>query len=178
MLWIIIILKENLNKKSEDSYMSVKNQLLLNILMMVLSWLSLPLLGTQNIKKFFPATLIIGVIEIINAKIGKKRKWWVFYNKPNSYLFGELPFNSGPFLFISFWTLKLAYGNFKRFILLNGIIHAFFAFPYSMVAKRVKYYTLVRFNNFQFFLYFFSKAFLLYWFQYLIENRKKLNIPH
>jgi hypothetical protein len=156
--------------------MSIKNQWWLNILMVVLSWLSLPILGIRNIKRFFPATLIIVVIEVIHARIGKKRKWWVFYNKPNSFLFGELPFNSGPFIFISLWTLKIAYGNFKKFILINALVDAFFAFPYTMLAKKVRYYTLVRFNNFQFFLYFFSKAFLLYWFQYLFENRNNVLI--
>lgn len=156
--------------------MSLKNQWWLNILMVVLSWLSLPILGIRNIKRFFPATLIIVVIEVIHARIGKKRKWWVFYNKPNSFLFGELPFNSGPFIFISLWTLKIAYGNFKKFILINALVDAFFAFPYSMLAKKVRYYTLVRFNNLQFFLYFFSKAFLLYWFQYLFENRNNVLI--
>ena len=154
--------------------MTLKNQWLLNILMVVLSWLSLLFIGTRNIKRFFPATLIIGIIEIMNARIGKKRKWWVFYNKPNSYLFSELPFNTGPFICISLWTLKLAYGNFKKFILLNAIVHAFFSFPYTIFAKKVRYYSLVRFNNFQFFLYFFSKAFLLYGFQYLFENRNNV----
>ncbi|MBU7595389.1 hypothetical protein [Metabacillus halosaccharovorans] len=154
--------------------MSIKNQWVLNILMMLLSWSALPLLGKGNIKRFFPATFLIGIIEILHARIGKKRKYWVFYNKTNSYTFGELPFNSGPFIFISLWTLKLAYGNFKKFILINALVHAFFAFPYTFIAKKVRYYTLVRFNNIQFFIYFFSKAFLLYWFQYLYENKNKV----
>ncbi|KKI91471.1 hypothetical protein WQ54_14450 [Bacillus sp. SA1-12] len=154
--------------------MSIKNQSLLNIIMVVLSWSSLPFLGIRNIKNFFPATLLIGIIEILHARIGKKRKYWVFYNKPNSYLFDELPFNTGPFIFISLWTLKIGYGNFKKFILINALVHAFFAFPYTFLAKKVRYYSLVRLNNFQFFLYFFSKAPILYGAQYLYENRKKI----
>lgn len=159
--------------------MSVKNQWIHNILMVLLSWSSLPLLGIRHIKRFIPSTIIIGIIEILHARVGKKRKYWVFYNKPNNYLFDELPFNTGPFIFISLWTLKVAYGNFKKFILLNALVHAFFAFPYTFVAKKIRYYTLVRFNNVQFFLYFFSKAFLLYWFQYLYENRwgRRFRVP-
>lgn len=56
--------------------MSLKLQQLYNILIIVLSWLSLTLIGVRDIKRFFPATLIIGVIEISTARIGKKRKWW------------------------------------------------------------------------------------------------------
>lgn len=153
--------------------MSVKNQWVLNILMVLLSWSSLSLLGIRHIKKFIPSTLLVGIIEILHARIGKKRKYWVFYNKPNNYLFGELPFNTGPFIFISLWTLKVAYGNFKKFLFINALVHAFFTFPYTYLAKKFRYYTLVRFNNVQFFFYFFSKAFLLYWFQYLFEKINK-----
>ncbi|CAM5716906.1 hypothetical protein C2I17_01920 [Niallia circulans] len=156
--------------------MSLKLQRSYNILLLVLSWLSLTLIDSRNIKRFFPATLTIGIIEILNAWIGKKRKWWVFYNKPNSYWFGELPFNAGPFVFISLWTLKLAYGNFKKYLLINAMIHAFFAFPFSFFAKKIKYYSLVRFNYFQFFIYFFLKAPLLYFLQFYFENKNQFKL--
>lgn len=156
--------------------MSTKNQWLLNIAMVLMSWLTLPLLGSRNIKRFFPASILIVLIEILHARIGKKRRWWVFYNKPKSYLFGEFPFDIS-FLVISMWILKWTYGNFKRFILLNAILNATFAFPISSFSRKVRYYTLVRLNHFQFFLYFFYKAPLLYGFQYFFENRKKLTAP-
>ena len=63
--------------------------------------------------------------------LAKKRKWWVFYNKPKSYVSGELPFNIGPFFVFSMWVLKSSYGNFKWFLLLNAIIHTFFAFNFN-----------------------------------------------
>lgn len=137
--------------------------------MVLLPLLTLPLLGSRNIKRFLPASLLILLVEVLHARYGKKQRWWVFYNKPKTYSFGELPYQIGPFWIISMWFLKLSYGNFKRFILLNGITNAIFAFPFTYIARKFRYYTLVRFNNFQFFLYFFFKAFLLYGFQYLFE---------
>lgn len=153
--------------------MTIKIQRLFNVAMVLLSWLTLPLLGSRNIKRFLPASILILLIEMLHAGYGKKQRFWVFYNKPKSNLFGELPFQIGPFLVISMWLLKWAYGNFKRFILLNAITHAIFAYPYSNFAKKIRYYKLVRLNNFQFFLYFFFKAFLLYGFQYLFEPKDK-----
>ncbi|MEY8748461.1 hypothetical protein AB9M62_56270 [Bacillales bacterium AN1005] len=150
--------------------MSLKIQAIFNICMVTISWMSLYFIGIKNIKRFLPATIIIGIIEILHAKVGKDRKWWVFYNKPNTYVVDELPFNTGPFIFITMWTLKIAYGNFKKFMLINALIHAFFAFPYTFAAKKLKYYTLVRFNNIQFFIYFLMKAPLLYLLQYLVER--------
>lgn len=96
------------NSKGKGGFfnVSIKKQWLLNIFMVLLSWITFPFLGVKNIKRFLPASLIVGVLEIIHASIGKKRKWWVFYNKPNSYLFDELPFNLGPFFLSHFGLLK------------------------------------------------------------------------
>ncbi|OIK16184.1 hypothetical protein BIV60_05965 [Bacillus sp. MUM 116] len=152
--------------------MPLKMQRILNIAMVLLAWSTLPLLGVQNFKRFFPASFLIGVFEVCNAIIGKRRKWWVFYNKPNSYLFGEFPFNIGPIFIISLWILKWTYGNFVRFIFLNALVHVFFVFPFTFFAKKIRYYSLVRINKFQFFLYFFYKAVLFYWLQCLFERTK------
>ncbi|MFB9759287.1 hypothetical protein [Ectobacillus funiculus] len=154
--------------------MSLKSQWLINIAMIVLSWASLPILGRRNIKNFFPASALVVLLEALNVQIGKKRKWWIFYNKPNSYISGEFPFNIGPFFIGSMWILKWTYGNFKRFILLNATVNAFFAFIVIRLMTKLKVAKLVRLNEFQFFLYFFYKAFFLYGFQYMIEHTKKL----
>lgn len=153
--------------------MSLKNQWFINISIVLLSWLSLAFFGKRNIKRFLPASILIVLLEAFTVQVGKKRKWWTFFNKPNSYITGELPFNLGPFLVGSMWILKWTYGNFKKFILLNAIVNAFFAFILIKLMEKLKVAKLVRFNNFNFFLYFFYKAPLLYALQYTIERKKK-----
>jgi hypothetical protein len=93
--------------------MSLKYQWLINIAMVLLSWLSLSFFGRRNIKRFLPASILVVFLEALNVQVGKRQKWWVFYNKPKSYISGELPFNIGPFLVGSMWILKWTYGNFK-----------------------------------------------------------------
>lgn len=151
--------------------MTIKVQWIFNGTMVLLTLLTLPLLGMRNIKRFLPASILIGLVEMITLQIGKKRKWWVFYNKPNSYLFNEFPYNISVFFVVSMWVMKWTYGNFIRFLFLNGIINSFFAFPFSKFARKIRYYTLVRISHFQFFLYFFSKAILFYCLQLLFENK-------
>ncbi len=150
--------------------MKKKNHVFLNVGMVGLSWFIILLLGKENIKKYLPASIFILFVEKLHAAHGKKQKWWVFYNKPKSYFFGEFPYQVGPFFMLALWTLKKAYGDFKPFILLNAGISAFFAFPLTYMAKQIKYYRLNRINHVQFFFYFFYKSFLLYGFQYLIER--------
>jgi hypothetical protein len=140
--------------------------------MILLSFLFLPFIGKSGLKRFLPASILIVIFEAINVAIGKKRNWWIFYNKPNSYISGEFPFNIGPFFLASIWILKKTYGNFKKFLILNAIINAFFATIYITILEKLKVVRLSRINNFQFFLYFFYKAFFLYGFQYIIEKKK------
>jgi hypothetical protein len=153
----------------------MKNKRFINIAMVLLSWLSLPFVGRSSIKRFLSASIFIVIFEALNVQIGKKRKWWVFYYKPNSYISGEFPFNIGPFFVGTIWILKWTYGNFKKFILLNAIVDAFFAFVIVKLTEKVKVAKLVRLNHFQFFLYMLYKAFILYGFQYIIESKRNLN---
>ncbi len=60
--------------------MTIKNQWLLNIVMIILSWLTMPLLGWRTIRRFLPASILAVLICSLDAQIGKKRKWWSFYN--------------------------------------------------------------------------------------------------
>jgi hypothetical protein len=155
--------------------MSMKNQWVLNIAMIILSWITMPLLGRRNIKRFLPASILGVLLCFIDVPIGKRRRWWSFNNKPQSFIQNEFPFLLGPMLMVGLWTLNWAYGNFKKFIMLNAIFHAIFAFPITRIFTKLKLYKLVRLNEFQFFLYFFYKAFFLYGFQYLFEKYKKTN---
>ncbi|WP_018663807.1 hypothetical protein [Heyndrickxia acidiproducens] len=154
--------------------MTVKMQGIARIALVVFSWSTLIFFGKNNMKRFFPATLVLVLFEIINGMIGKKRKWWFFYNKPHSHLFGEFPFYIGPFLTNSLWILKCTYGNFKKFILTNAAIDFLFTFPLIKLFGKVKYISLKKLNHFQFFLYYFYKAFLLYGIQYLFEKNYAL----
>jgi len=153
----------------------LKIQRLVNLAMILLAWLTVPFLGLHNIRRLFPASLLIVFFEFFNVLIGKRRKWWVFYNKPNSYLFNEFPFNIGPFLVGSMWILKWTFGNFKQFISLNAAVNAFFAFILIKLLEKLKIAKLVRLNNFQFFLFFFYKAPLLYGVQYILERKRNFH---
>ncbi len=120
--------------------------------MVVLSLFSLVFLGRHNIKRFLPASIVLVLLEAWHVQVGKKRKWWVFYNKPRSYLTGEFAFNVGPFLVASMWILKWTYGHFLTFLSLNAAVNAFFAFVLSNLMEKLKIVKLDRLSQFQFFL--------------------------
>ncbi len=152
----------------------MKNKWLFNIAMVLLSWVPVSFLEWRSIKRFFPAFIFVFLINCIDVPIGKKRRWWSFYNKPNSFFHNEFPFLIGPMLAVALWTLKLTYGKFKMFITLNALFQLIFTFLAKTLFAKIKLFKLVRLNALQFFLYFFYKAFFLYGFQYFFENKKRL----
>ena len=154
--------------------MSMNNKWLFNIAMVLLSWITISYLERRSIKRFFPAFIFVFLINCIDVPIGKKRRWWSFCNKPHSFFHNEFPFLIGPMLAVALWSLKWTYGNFKKFILLNALFQLIFTFLAKSLFAKIKLFKLVRLNAFQFFLYFFYKAFFLYGFQYIYENKKRL----
>lgn len=149
-----------------------KRHFAFNVAIILFPWLSLLLMEKRDVKRFSIAGIFIIVFEIINHKVGQKRKWWYFYDKRNSFLTNELPFSVGPYMPISMWILKYSYGNFKKFLFMNAISDGLFAFVFINFLKKIKIIKLKRLSNLQFFWYLYYKAFLLYGVQHLVERAR------
>lgn len=149
-----------------------RRHLLFNLAIIFIPWLSLIFIGKRSIKRYSVAGIFIVVFEIVNHMYGHKRNWWKFYDKPKSFFKDELPFSVGPYMPFSMWLLKISFGNFKKFILLNVIADGLFAFLFIDILKKMKIIGLNQINHFQFFIYLHYKAYLLYGVQYLFEKMK------
>jgi hypothetical protein len=154
--------------------MITKRHFIFNLAIILLPWMSLLLIGKRNVKRFSVAGIFIIIFEIMNHVYGHKRNWWKFYDKKKSFFKDELPFSIGPYAPLTMWILKYTYGNFKKFVILNLIFDALFAFPIIDILKRYKIISLNGINHIQFFVYLHYKAYLLYGVQYLYEKARKL----
>jgi hypothetical protein len=149
----------------------LKRKIIFNIGMLLIPWLSLFLLEKKEVKRYFPAAFIVIILEMVTEKIGQKRKWWIFYANPNTFILNELFFSMGPFLIGSIWILKLTYGNINNFLLLNAATDGIFAFVLTKILDKMKIARLERFSEFQFFIYMFCKVPFLYGAQYLFDKK-------
>jgi hypothetical protein len=144
---------------------------LLLVLMMIFSWVSIPLLGKREIKRFLPAGLFITMIVTIEDLIAKKRKWWWWYEKLHPKLSGIVPLLWGPFFIGSMWILKWTYGKFIRYIIINLIVDSVFTYFLVDLFKKIGIASLVRLKKYQLSMLFFLKSLLLYGFQFVKEKR-------
>ena len=95
----------------------------------------------------------------------------VFYEKLHPKLTGEFPLIWGPFLVGSIWILKLTYGKFFIYMILNLVIDSLFTYPFISFAKnKLGILSLVRLKKYQLSLLFLFKSLLLYGFQYVKEK--------
>lgn len=148
--------------------MKYSKQLL--VLMIILSWFSLPFTGKQTIKRFLPASLFMAIIVRVVNIIAKKRKWWWWYVKIHPSVSGSFPFVWGSFFVGSLWILKYTYGNFINYIGLNLIAHSAFTYVVEPVLQKLGIASLVRMKKIQLMYVFMVLAFLLYGFQFVKEK--------
>jgi hypothetical protein len=139
------------------------------LLMMIIPWFSLPFLGKKTIKRFLPAAIFISFIVKLENYIAYRRRWW-WFSRLHPKIKGDTSFIVGPFLFSTLWIMKCTYGRLFIYILVNGILHFVFAYPELNMLKRFGIVSLVRINPFQYVLILFTRAMLLYSFQYIKEK--------
>jgi hypothetical protein len=155
----------------------MKNSKLFYIALLILPWLTVPLLGRNSFKKYLPAAIFMSTFTKALDIFGENKKWWRFYKgipPLNSMNF----FNFGPYLVTSLWMLKMTYGKFPLYLISNTILHILFTFIGLKYLKRYKIASLVKLTKFQYLPTQFIRALLLYSFQYIndLSHIKKTHI--
>jgi hypothetical protein len=156
----------------------LKNLKLFYLALLILPWLTVPLLGRNSFKKYLPAAIFMGTVTTALDLFGEKRKWWRFYK--------EIPplksmniFNWGPYFVSSLWMLKMTYGKFPLYIITNTILHICFIYLGGLkLLNRYKIGSLVKLTKFQYLIIDFLRALILYGFQFINnfnQNTKKLS---
>lgn len=144
--------------------------------LLILPWLTVPLLGRKSLIKYLPAAIFMSTFTKAIDLFGEKKKWWQFY-KGIPPLDSMNFFNFGPYFISSLWVLKLTYGKFLIYLLTNTILHICFIYLGGIkLVNRYKIFTLKKLTKSQYLTLDFLRALLLYSFQYIIDyNHCKKN---
>ncbi|MCM3706712.1 MULTISPECIES: hypothetical protein [Cytobacillus] len=147
------------------------------VLIIILSWLTVPFIGKKDFKRFYPAATFMGLYVLVEGIIAEKNKWWKIKTRLHSKLSGEFPLVLGPFFAGSIWILKLTYGRPLIYFLLNAVVDAFFAYPFYTWFKRIGIWKLLRFSQLQLFMLFIMKSIFMYVFHWALLDKKLLTAP-
>lgn len=140
------------------------------IIMLILPWLSLPLLGKDSFKRFFPATLFLSLVLKIEGEWARKRKWWWYYETLHPKLSGGFPLIWGPFFIGAMWILKFFHGKFWAYTFFNFLIDSLFTFVGTDLLKKYGLASLIRLKKYQLSILFFIKSMILYGVQTIREK--------
>ncbi|QFT89610.1 hypothetical protein FIU87_13195 [Bacillus sp. THAF10] len=154
-----------------------KHSELLLWIMVFMSILTLPFLGWKQIKRFLPSTLFISIFIAIEGLFAKKYNWWAVYKKIPPYFISNFAFIIGPFFAGSLWILRLTYGKFHQYILLNAVIDAIFVYPLVSFIEYMGIAAMKKMKRYQFYMTFMAKSILMYVFQWgweKVKNRRGL----
>ncbi|MFP7473625.1 hypothetical protein SFC55_21805 [Niallia taxi] len=143
------------------------------MLILIIPWLTVPLLGKESIKRFLPAGIFISFIVHMFNFVAKKRKWWFWYQILSPKITWVFPFTWGPFLVGSLWILKYTYGKIFSYLVLNLIVDGAFTYIFVSFFKKIKIFALSKFKKFQLLCIFMIDTLLLYLFQFVLEKQKK-----
>lgn len=145
------------------------------ILIVLLSWMTIPFIGKRDFKKYYPAAIFMGLYILGEGAIAEKNKWWTIKERFHPKLSGEVPLILGPFFAGSIWILKLSYGKPLLYFLLNAIVDAFFSYPFYNWFKKLGIWKLVRFTQLHLFILFMLKSILMYVFHVVFVDKRILS---
>jgi hypothetical protein len=137
-------------------------------MILFLPWLTVPFLGVNTFKKYLPAVLFSGTFTKALDMYGENKKWWRFY-KGIGPLDSMNFFNFGPYLVTSLWLLKISYGKFPFYLIVNSINHLLFTFLGLKYLKRYKIASLVNMKKLTYLLLLTFRGLVLYTFQLITD---------
>lgn len=151
----------------------MKGSKLFYLMVLILPWLTIPLLGKKSFKQYAPAAAFICAFTKAIDIFGEKKKWWKFYR-------GIPPFDSmnffnlGPYFVTSLWMLKMYFGKFPIYLFSNLLLHIGFIFFGGLrLVKHFKIFSLVKLSKTQYLAIDVFRAFLLYGFQIFYDISRK-----
>jgi hypothetical protein len=137
---------------------------------LILPWLSTPLIGKRALTRFLPATTFVNLILSLFSVIADKKKLWKVNNPLFPFSSLDFSFILGLFFVTTVWMFKLAYGNFVKYMALNIGADYFFVFHIMKYFKKIKLFELKRMTNSQFFFTSISLAAIMYGLQFIVER--------
>jgi hypothetical protein len=146
----------------------MKNSKLFLLCLLIIPWLTVPLLGKESFKKYLSSAIFMSLFTKTIDTFGERKKWWRFY-KGISPFKSMTFFNFGVYFVASLWTLKIAYGKLSFYLIFNTILHILYTTLGLKYVERYRIFSLVKLEKIQYFIILYVRGILLYGFQYLLD---------
>ncbi|MBY0089347.1 hypothetical protein H7S74_22420 [Priestia aryabhattai] len=138
--------------------------------LLLLPWLSLFKVDKITFKRYLPVLTFSSLVIALLSELSKSYTWWKVRKPLFPKLSSNMSFLFGPFFIANLWVFKLTYGNFKNYLLVNGLFDYMFAYPLTTLAEKLKVYKMVNMTRFQLFALSIATSIINYLYQLFIED--------
>ena len=138
--------------------------------LLLLPWLSLFKIDKMTFKRYLPVLTFSSLVIALLSELSKSYKWWKVRKPIFPKLSSNISFIFGPFFIANLWVFKLTYGNFKNYLLVNGLFDYLFAYPLTTLAEKLKIYKMVNMTRFQLFALSIATSIINYLYQLFIGD--------
>ncbi|MCS0673497.1 hypothetical protein [Cytobacillus firmus] len=143
---------------------------LLSLCILIVPWLTVPLIEKKSFLRFLPATTFVNLILSLFSVVADRKKLWKVKNPIFKYTAVDFSYILGLFFITSIWVFKLTYGNFIKYLSLNIVIDYLISFPIAKFFTKVGIFEFKKLRPIHFFNISVFLAIIIYWYQYLVER--------
>ncbi|MGG0552592.1 hypothetical protein ABEY55_08385 [Priestia aryabhattai] len=140
------------------------------VALLLLPWLSLFKIDKMTFKRYLPVLTFSSLVIALLSELSNRYKWWKVRKPLFTKLSSNISFIFGPFFIANLWVFKLTYGNFKNYLLVNGLFDYLFAYPLTTLAEKLNVYRMVNMTRFQLFALSVATSIINYLYQLFIED--------
>ena len=142
----------------------------LSFLILVLPWLTTPLIGKRTFIRFLPVATFIGYGFALFSEVADKKKLWKVKNGlfPNYVL--DFSYLLGIYFITTIWAFKLAFGNFFKYLTINIVADYIFSFHIIKFFTKVGVFEFKKMKPKHFFYLSVGSAVFIYFYQLIVER--------
>jgi len=143
---------------------------LLSLCILIVPWLTVPLLEKKSFIRFLPATTFVNLVISLFSVVADRKKLWKVKNPIFHYTAVDFSYLLGLFFITTIWVFRLTYGSFIKYLSLNIVIDYLLSFPLVKFFTKVGVFEFKKLRPIHFFSISVFLAIIIYWYQYLVER--------
>ncbi|MDF2633133.1 MAG: hypothetical protein K0R78_7 [Pelosinus sp.] len=131
---------------------------------LILPWLALPFMKTENIKRFMPTALLSAITSIMVVEVGEVLQWWHFKEAAYPLLSPSYIYSLNPV--ITILIFRFTYGRFWLFLatdMVSNLVFSYLFLDYFLGTRDILQY--LKLGPFHVVIMTTVTGVLLYWYQ-------------
>lgn len=137
----------------------------------MLSWLTVYFIPRKTMKRYIPASTMSALLVMTTVFIGTHFNAWEVKGGAKTRILNILSVILGPFSVGTIWILRLTFGKFWLYMLINFVQNLIYAFPILNFLDKINFIKYVKFTRIHHMIASMTFSLIVYGYQLLLDRR-------